>query len=406
MTEFHYRAVTAEGDTVSGSLEEASEAAAVATLQGRGLLPVEIGARRSGGLIDLLNMEITPRDALGARDRIAMMRSLATLTGAGVALDKALELTRDSAVSRRVRACTDRLLGRVREGERFSDALDREGAAFSPFHRGVIRAGEAGATLDTTLARLADALEEEARRAADLQNALIYPAFLVVTAIGSVAVLLIFVVPTFEPLLTDAGVEPPVTTRLVIGAGRVFEAHWPLMLGGLALLAGAGVLIRRFGATRRIWDRALLGLPVFGTLLHAYETARITRLLGMLLESGVALPEALRLAEGAARNAVYRAELSRLVGAVETGRGLAVPLVEGAVFPPLAGQLIRIGQEGGQLADLLGKTGTIFDDTAARGFDRLLGILTPVLTLVMGGLVAVIVSSILFALFSINELAI
>ncbi|MEO0820416.1 MAG: type II secretion system F family protein [Pseudomonadota bacterium] len=408
MTLYHYRAVGRDGAVETGSLEVADEAAAVARLRAMGLLPIRLDRDApgpAGGLMALLNTEITPKDALGTDDRIAFTRSLATLTGAGLPLDRALEMTRDLGTRRGIRAVAGRLLEAVQGGMRLADAVDRERAAFPPLYRSILRAGEAGAALESTLARLADTLEQAKRRQSELRSALIYPAFLLVTTIGSVAILLGYVVPSFQPLLADAGLEPPAVTRLVIGTGLFFERHWAVLLGSVAGLAVAARLALLVPSLRLRWHRAALHLPVLGGLWRSFETARLASLLGTLLGNGVALPAALRLLPPALGNAAFAAEVERIIPEVEAGRGLAPPLAEARILPPLALQLIQVGQESGQLTEMLTKTGEIFETEAKRGFDRALAVLTPCLTLLMGGLIALIVSSILFALFSINELA-
>ncbi|MEO0763735.1 MAG: type II secretion system F family protein, partial [Pseudomonadota bacterium] len=249
-------------------------------------------------------------------------------------------------------------------------------------------------------------LETGAKRRGALVSALIYPAFLVVTSIGAVAILLGFVVPSFKPLMDEAGVDPPAITSAVIAVGGFVESWWAVMIAALAAL----VLIARLALARPrlrlAWHRTALALPVLGTLWAKFETARLTRLLGTLLQNGVALPAAMKLTRGALSNHAFMAEMDRVIPEVEAGRGVAAPFAEGGLLPALARQLIQVGQESGQLTAMLLKAADIFDEEARRDFDRLLSLVTPLLTLVMGGVVAVIISSILLALLSINDLAI
>ncbi len=405
MPVFHYRGVARTGEVVAGTLETADQAAAIQRLQAQGTMPIKVEERAPSALMALLETEITPRGALSATDRIALTRTLATLTGAGLPLDRALSIAERLGTSAAVRAVAGRLLEAVREGARLADALDREPRAFPALYRSVVRAGEAGAALEVTLARLADTLEEQAKRRGELRSALIYPAFLLVTAVGAVAILLAYVVPTFEPLLEDAGVEPPAITQAVIAAGNVVSAGWPFMLAG-ALGAGLAISIAlRRPAIRLSWHGHALNAPVIGRLWRKLETARLCRLLGTLLENGVALPASLRLVAQAMDNAAFAEEIRRVTPEVEAGRGMAEPLARGGLLPPLALQLLQVGEESGQLTPMLLKAAGIFETEAKREFDQALALLTPVLTLVMGILIAVIISSILFALLSINELA-
>ncbi len=402
---FHYRAVDRSGNLVTGTLDRTDAREVARHLHQQGSTPLRVDQNRSTTVADILNIEITPRDALNTSGRIAFTRSLATLMDAGLALDRALEIVRDLGADRAVRKIAAALLEDVREGASFSDALDAHPAAFSPLFRGIVRAGESGADLDLTLTRLAEMLEEHARRSGELRSAMIYPAFLIVTAMGSVGVLLGYVVPTFEPLLADAGVEPPAITQFVIAVGEFVSRNWQVLVLG-ALSAGIAIRVAlAFEKVRLQWHRALLSVPLLGGMLLKFEAARFARVLGTLLGNGVPLPAALRLTTPALGNLALAAKISQIVPEVEAGRGLARPLREHVLLPPLALQLIQVGHESGKLTAMLMKIAEIFEDDSKRAFDQAISLLTPLLTLVMGGLIAVIISSILFALFSINELA-
>lgn len=406
MPVFHYRAFDRSGALVRGTLDCADEAAAVRQLQQGGHVPVAVSRTPKRNLRDLLDTEITPRSALSSQDRVAFTRSLATLLGAGLTLDRGLDALANLGATRAIRRVSSDLLDAVRAGAPLSRALEAEQAAFPPLYRGIVRAGEAGARLGSALEDLADMLEEGARRAGELRSALIYPAFLVVTACGAVGILLAYVVPTFTPLLEGAGVELPPLTRAVVAAGHFAETHGLMLmaLSGLALFVLLAAL--RAPSVALVWHRTLLRLPLLGPALLKHETARMARVLGTMLDNGVALPTALRMLHAATANQALAAEIDRVLPEVEAGRGLARPLLDGGLLPPMALQLLQVGEEAGDLAPMLAKLAEIYATESRRAFDQMLALLTPALTLIMGVLIAVIVSSILYALFSLNALAI
>jgi general secretion pathway protein F len=406
MPSFRFRALDAAGARAAGVIEAPDAAAAVARLRAEGRLPLSVELARGGRLMAALNAEITPRATLSPADRAAFTRGLATLAAAGLPLDRALEIARDFSDGRAARGVAARLLAAVRGGAALADAMEAEKGAFPPVYRAVVRAGEASGGLGAALGRLADAEEAANRRRGALRSALVYPVFLVVSSVGAVAALLIFVAPTFEPMLAEAGATPPLSTRIVMGAGRAAAEGWPWALAALLVLAVAAALAMRHPSLRLAASRAALRLPAFGPLRRRLQTARLARLLGELLSGGVALPAALRLARTALTDAAFADALDRATPQIEAGRGLAGPLGESGALAPLAVQLIRVGEESGRLAPMLLRTADILDEEARQTLDRLLAMLTPTLTLVMGGVIALIVSSILFALFSINELAI
>jgi len=294
MPVFQYRAVDRSGAVVTGQVQGIDRADAVAQLRADGAMPLRVRPQSAAGLVALLNTEITPRDALGTTDRIGFTRTLATLTGAGMPLDRALGSLRDLGSSRAVRALAGRLLDRVREGAALSAALAPETQAFPPYVRAMIRAGEAGARLEATLEELAYTMERTAARRGAFRSALIYPAFLIVTAIGSVALLLGYVVPTFQPLLDDAGAEPPPVGLAVIAAGAFVEAWGLWLLAALALAGLAFRLALRHAPVRLTWHRTLLRLPVIGRVLIALQTGQMARLSGARLSAAGTTPSKLR----------------------------------------------------------------------------------------------------------------
>lgn len=400
-----YRALTTKGRTVSGMMEQTDVPAAIAALRASGHLPIDVSpAGNTGRLAALLDFEITPSSGLSPRDRIALTDALATLLGAGLPLDKALAAIKDFGSAQAAAKVSDRLLERITGGESLAAALDAEPRSFPAHYRGIVRAGEASATLAPVLARLAASEMRSAKRRAALVSALIYPAFLVVTAILSIAVLLVFVVPTFEPMLEAAGTELPALTQAVMGVGRMAAVLWPFLL---TLVFAVTVLYRvavSRRATRTMLHRFWLRVPLMGGLRRKIGSAAIARILAELLAGGVSLPQALRLTEGTLSDAAFAAEIARVRPLVEGGERLADSFATGRILSPLAVKLVDVGARSGQLASMLSRAADILEDDAQTSVDRLMAMITPLVTLVMGGVIALIVSSILFALFSLNDL--
>lgn len=405
MPQFQYRSVSATGEIITGTLEAESEGAVVARLHGQGQTPLSIGSASRFALLDLLNKDIVTLQPVTEAEILTLTRSLATLLDAGVPLDRSLEMTRDLTKPGKLRTLIGQLLDGVREGAGFAATLDRHPAAFPPFYRSMVRAGEAGASLDTVLARLADHMERSAKLLSSVRSSLIYPAFLVTAAIGAVTILLAVVVPTFKPMFEDAGAELPPNTALVIAMGDFFRTYWWALGLGLLAMAGGFSMLNASPAGRLWWHGLALKLPLVGSVWIKTAVARVSRTLGVLLENGVSLTDALTLSRAVAGNAAIEQELARVEGDVRQGRGLARPLTEGKMFPRLAVQLIQVGEETGRLEPMMAKLADIYEDETRTAFERLLSMLTPILTLTIGLLIAFIISSILFALFSINELA-
>jgi general secretion pathway protein F len=297
-----------------------------------------------------------------------------------------------------------RLLAALRGGSSLADALEKEARTFPAYYRAMVRAGEIGGSLESVLSRLADFLERAQETRGKLRSALIYPIFLLVTAGVSLAILLTFVIPAFQPMFEDAGTQLPLVTRIVIGFGAFVREAWWMILLALAVAVVALQLHLGTPAGRLWWHRQVLRLPVVGELWVKGDVARFARTLGTLLGNGVPLLQALELVRDVMSNAALAAGVTAVQPDVKAGRGLAAPLSENRLYPALLVQLLKVGEESGRLEDMLLKLAEIYDQESEDTMRRLLALLVPVLTLGLGALIAFIVSSILFALFSVNEL--
>lgn len=407
MARFRYRALGPDGRVTTGLLDAASEREAARSLRGRGARPIELGpATSTSRLAEVLHADVLPRAALTARERVALTQALATLAEAGVPLDRALAIARDLGESRAARAVAGRLLDRMVEGASLADAMEAEGAAFPPLYLGTVRGAEASAALAPALARLAASEEAAGRRASQLRSALIYPAVLTATAVVCVGVLLAYVVPTFEPMLAEAGRDLPLSTRITLALADGARGAAPVAIpAALLALALAQAALRRPGP-RLAWHRLLLRLPVVGPLRRKLASAALARMLGELLAGGVDLQRALPLAREAVGDAAMRAAVARAAPRALAGEGLGRAFAETGVLAPLTVQLMEVGERSGRLAAMLTRSADILDEEARTALARLMALVTPLITLAMGGAIALIVGSILTALFSLNELAI
>ena len=404
MPVFRYKSVADSGEVVEGRLEGTDQAAVIGRLHQLGHMPIRVEPA-SGLSLDFLNRDVFGARHASAAEVTTLTREIATLLQAGLPLDRALEILVELSGRAPVRDLVGRILDRVRGGTTLAEALEDEGNTFPSFYRSMVRAGEAGASLEAVLARLADFMERAQALRSSVRSALIYPTFLLATAGLSVVVLLTFVVPTFEPLFADAGTKLPVATRMVIGVGDAFQSYWWAMaLTVVAFVFGAKAHMAR-PAGRLAWHGRLLKVPLIGATWLRIDVARFSRTLGTLLANGVPLLSALSLTKDVLGNAALAAAVDSVEPAAKAGRGLAEPLAETGVFPRLAIQLLHVGEESGHLEEMLNKLADIYDQETKTAIQRLLSLLVPVLTLALGLLIAFIITAILLALFSINELA-
>lgn len=398
-----YKAVSPSGEVIEGELEAADQAAVIERLRGQGNVPIRAEERRgSAGMTRRVVLRRGGR--ISGRDIAILTREMAILLQAGLPLDRALTTLANLSRQGPMRSLVDRISERVRGGSSLGEALESEGDVFPGFYAGMVRAGEAGGSLEVVLDRLADTLERTQALRETVRSALQYPALVVILAVVSLVILMTKVVPEFRPLFEESGAALPISTQIIIAISDAVRDYWWAMVGLLLL---AVVILRRHNADpdgRLRWDRFLLRLPLLGELLIKIEVARLARTLGTLLTNQVNVLNALSMTVGTLNNRAVATTLMDLRGRLAKGEGLGVPLAETGVFPIMAVQLIQVGEESGRLEPMLLRVADIYDDEVKRTIGRLLALLVPVVTIVLGVIIAFIIGSILAAILSSYDL--
>jgi general secretion pathway protein F len=403
MPRFRYRAVDVQGDILEGEMEARAPDFVAEHLQAQGYMPMlieEAMAGSGGGWLGGFGRTRV------SQDDIAMMtREIATLLRAGLPLDRALEVVINLAANDEVAEILSEIRQDVRGGSSLYGALEAQKGVFSRFYLNMIRAGEAGGALEVVMVRLTEFMERAKELRETVKSALVYPAILVVVAVLSVVVLLIFVVPQFTQMFEESGKALPLATQIVIAAGEFFKAWWWALLGGgLALF----VLFRRQMAdpdSRYRWDERFLALPLVGDLLAKIEMTRFARTLGTLLDNGVSLLSALSIVKETMSNSVMAERLDEVATKLREGKGLGAPLMEAEVFPRLGVHMVMVGEETGRLSEMLIQVADVFDREVQTAVKRTLSLLEPALILGLGLVIGAIIMSILVAILSVNELA-
>jgi general secretion pathway protein F len=400
MTLFYYKAVTAAGETLEGQLDVGSHDEAIGKLQDAGNIPLEVHEADASGSGSLFTA-MFKRATLSEAQIVQFTQQLSTLLGAGQPLDRALQILLDLPESDKAKRLLERIRDQVRGGTPLSDALEAEHNSFSRLYINMVRAGEAGGSLDDTLKRLADYLERSRELKSSVVNAMIYPAFLVGMVILSLLVLLVYVVPQFAPMFADMDIEMPLITKVVLAVGSVLQNFW----WGIIIVAvlGFGWFRRQMAnppARLRI-DARLLKMRVAGEVIRKIETARLARTLGTLLKNGVPLLAALSIGRNVIGNTVLAESVEQAAEEVKTGSGLGYALSQSKRFPKLALQMISVGEESGELDTMLMKVAETFDIEVKNTLDRLLAALVPATTIVMTVVVAMIMLAIVLPIMNI-----
>lgn len=406
MTLFRYTAIGPDGSRLAGTMDAATEAEVITRLRRQGTTPVRATpADASGtGWSGLLHLEFKWRNGPGGQAVATLIRELATMLSAGQDLDRALRYLQETSPAR-VRPVVGGLRDAVRDGTPLSTAMAQAPSVFTPLQAALVRAGEAGGTLAPTLARLADMLDRQRSLGASVTSALIYPALLLIAMTGAVTLLLVEVLPQFVPMFEQSGVAPPASIQVLVGLGdAVGQYGWLILLCFLAL----GFTLRaalRLPSVRLVVDRSVLRLPVIGALIKETVAARFTRVLGTLLSNGVALIPALAIVRDAIGNRHARLAVERASLTARGGGSLTPDLEQAGIVPPRTIHLLRLGEETAQIGAMALRAADIHEDQTRVATQRLMALLVPVLTIVMGLAVGGIVTSLMTAMLSLNNLA-
>lgn len=406
MPEFRFVAATPANERREGLLEAGGVSEAAAELNRRGLLVIRITPQaRHGSLWALLNRDVALTAPISARERVSLTLEWANLLEAGVPLDEMLMLSSTGVRRKGVRKVVATIRDAVKGGSSLHEALRAHPRCFSPVYVALVQAGEAAGALGPALSRLARDLEAGQDFSARIRSALLYPAFLVVTATGAIIVLLTVVVPNLEAMVTERGAEAlPLATRAVIATSHGLRDY-----GILAAIASVAAILVAVGlfqvpAARKGFDRFLLGLPGAGSLARTAEAGRYLRTLSALVAGGVALPRALPLAVPALRNRAMAAALETAHRKVLVGAALGDALSESRTLPSDALVLARLGERTGKLADALGHAAVLLEKRLRLRLEAIATLIGPMLTLGFGLVAGLIVYAMLSTILGINEL--
>ena len=404
MARFRYTAVAAGGDVVRGEIEAADEAEAIASVQRQGHLP--LAAHPAAFWRDGLRGVQFGRGAHLSRQDVAnVTRELAIMLGAGQDLDRALRFVVTTAPNARIGRVMDRVRAAVRDGAALATALGASRAASRASMSGWCAPARPAGRWARRCSASAVLLERERSLASSVTSALIYPALLTVAAVGAIALLLTQVLPEFVPLFEQNGVALPRPTRILIALGDAVSAYGPSALLVIPLLLLAARQALRRPAPRLLADRLVLRLPLFGGLLREALAARFARTLGTLLDRGMPLVAALQVAREALGNRAAAAAVAAAAQRAKGGGGLATALGETGIFPVRTTHLLQLGEETAQLGAMALRAAEIHEEATRVSVQRLIALLVPAITLLMGAAVAAIVTALLLAMLSLNDLA-
>lgn len=395
MAVYSYTATTLEGTIVEGVVEASDEKLAIEQLKNTGVIPIRVAAPEEGK-----KRKFAFRSTRGKL--LTFTTELSALVGAGLPLDRSLNILSDISEGKEMKEVVQSVLKLIREGNAFSEAIQKHPDVFPKLYVSMVRAGEMGGVLDVILEKLNDFYETSKELRDSVLSAMIYPVILAITGGASIIVLLTFVIPQFSVMFKELGGTLPLSTQMILAFSNGIRSYWWVIL---PVFIVAAIALKSYMKTEKgsyTWDRMKLKLA--GDVVNKLETARFCRTLGTLIKSGVPFLQALGNAREVVGNRIIADALNSVIKNVREGKGVAGPLAESGVLPPLALSMIKVGEETGNLDTMLLKVAVTYEKSLKEAVKRFMGLLEPALILIMGLAIAFIVVSMLIAIFSVLEL--
>jgi type IV pilus assembly protein PilC len=389
-----YSARTVGGDIRRSEIDLPSKDHVIAYLRRQKLIPVSVREKPK-------DISLAQRKKVKAREIVIFTRQFATMINAGLPLVQALDILARQTENAVLKKAVQDTLYDVEAGNTLADALSQHPKIFSQLYVNMVSAGESGGLLDTILLRLATFLEKSEQLARKVKGAMVYPAVVLGVAVIAIAILLLFVIPTFESVFASFNQTLPLPTRMVIGMSTILQSYWWAMGVGIVI---AVLIFRRWVGTatgRLRFDRFMLRVPVLGPLVRKAAIARFTRTLGTMLSSGVTILDGLEITARTAGNRVIHDAVMESRTAIAGGKSIAEPLRETDVFPPMVTQMIHVGEETGDLDGMLSKIADFYDDEVDVAVENLLKVLEPALIVILGTVVGGMIVAMYLPIFGL-----
>jgi type IV pilus assembly protein PilC len=367
----------AGGEFQSGEVDLKTREEVLDYLQRRRLIPVAVRQKPR-------EYSLSFGTGISTREIVVFTRQFATMINAGLPLVQSLDILGEQTDNPNLRKVVQQVLFNVESGSTLAESMEKHPKVFTKLFVSMVSAGEAGGILDTILLRLATFLEKSDALIRKIKGAMVYPAAIIGVAVAAVAILLIFVIPTFQNMFESAGVPLPLPTQMVIFLSEFLQNFW----WAVFLAAGVGALaFRSYYATEsgeRVVDGFILRLPIIGDVQRKAAVARFTRTLGTLVSSGVPILEGLEITAKTAGNRVIQDAVMDARASIAGGETISGPLRASAVFPPMVVQMIHVGEQTGGLDEMLTKVADFYDEEVDTAVGALLSVMEPIMIVVLG----------------------
>ncbi len=340
---------------------------------------------------------------VGTKDKALFIRQLATMLEAGIAMSDALRISVSQTSNKAFEKILKGVAKKIESGFSLSKALMEYPSIFDKVFIAVVQSGEATGKLPETLDHLAGELEEQENFSSKFRAALAYPAFILLALIAAVSILMIFVVPQLKSIFASSEMGLPLSTRILLSvSGFIGSWWWLLLLLVVLIVVGVRYWIKISHSAKYTYDRLKLKIPVFGPIIEQSEMVRFSNMMSLLLGTGIPILKAIKLTSRSIDNSVYQEALTSAVKDVERGVPLSTPLAKSGVFPAMVSQMIKVGEEAGQVSEILDKLAKYYKGEADNKIKVISSLLEPVIIVILGFAVGFVVFSIIIPIYQIS----
>jgi len=401
MNNFYFKAVATNGQLRTGTIHADNEKWVAQELRRQGLTPVYVGSQPKKGF----EIKLPSFGGARRRDVLFFTQELSTLLNASVPVDRALAITTELTERSSFKQLVQDILRVLKGGKSLADSLATHPEHFSDLYVNMVRAGEASGSLAVVFERLSEFERTRDDLRSYILSAMAYPSLLVLVGIGSILVLMNFVVPRFASVFEQSRIEMPLPTKFLLEGSKFLQSYGLIGLAALVIIAIGMYSYVRTVRGRLWWDTLRLRVPVLGEALRKAETARFARAMGTLVANSVPLVQSIAIAGATLYNKRISGSLDAVAMGVKRGEGIATPLRRAGQFPPLAGHLLSVGEETGRLDAMFVRMADIYDAETRTSIRRFTSLFEPLVILIMGIIVGTLILSLLLAIVSMNDVA-
>lgn len=399
MSTYVFRAIDLAGVKARGEVEADSKQAVADQLKARGLVVLDVSDKHKSKEIELAFLKRVPLP-----DLAVFSRQLSTMISSGMSILRALYVLEEQTQNKFLKETIVAVRKDVEAGLSLSESMARHPKVFSPLFIAMVKAGETGGVLESSLVRVADQMEKDAALRKQIRSAMVYPTLVISFALIVLIAMVAFVIPVFVGVFKQYGGELPAITKISVGASNAVTHEWyAIIVGAIALVVGF-IKWKRSSWGRKQWDRFKLRIPMkIGSIVQEVALARWSRTLASLTAAGVPLLQSLEIVGKTAGNIAVEDAMTGVIASVKRGGTLAAPLAKAPIFPKMVAQMVSVGEETGALDSMLNKIAEFYEDRVDASVKALTSILEPVMILFIGGIVGFVVISMYMPLFTVYE---